>query len=198
MNPAGNGLAYSTYLGGSGVAIGALGDFGYGVALDNSGGAYVAGAAYSADFPTTDGSFQTSTNATSGQSNAFIAKFALPSALSCQLTDIVNGPPKQIMITMQDVSPGLKTIQLTSSTNATVAIPSFVAGTTSPVVVTATKINQSESSDVAFTISSMSGATASCDPVDYTATIEKGPRFIPSGNLAAPNITFVSSTARRG
>ena len=96
-------------------------------------------------------------------------------ALSCQLTGIVNGPPKQIMITMQAVSPGLDTIQLTSSANATVAIPSFVAGTTSPVIVTATKINQSESSDVAFTISSMSGATASCDPVDYTATIEKGP-----------------------
>jgi len=95
--------------------------------------------------------------------------------LSCQLTGVVNGPPKQIKITMQAESPGLKTIQLTSSTNATVAIPSFVAGTTSPVVVTATKVNQAETSDVAFTISSVSGATASCDPVDYTATIEKGP-----------------------
>jgi len=95
--------------------------------------------------------------------------------LSCQLTGVVNGPPKQIKITMQAASPGLKTIQLTSSANATVAIPSFAVGTTSPVVVTATKINQTASSDVAFTISSESGATASCDPVDYTATIEKGP-----------------------
>ena len=67
-------------------------------------------------------------------------------ALSCQLTGIVNGPPKQIKITMQAVSPGLKTIQLTSSTNATVDVPSFVTGTTSPVIVTATKINQSPGS----------------------------------------------------
>jgi len=96
-------------------------------------------------------------------------------ALSCQLTGIVNGPPKQIKIAMQALPPGLNTIQLTSSTNATVAIPSFVVGTTSPVTVTATKVNQAESSDVAFTISNTSGATASCDPVDYTATIEKGP-----------------------
>ena len=79
LNPAGNGLLYSTYLGGSGIATGALGDSGYGVSIDNIGNAYVAGAAYSTDFPTTEGSFQASTNATSGQSNAFMAKFEFAS-----------------------------------------------------------------------------------------------------------------------
>ena len=141
--------------------------------------------------PSSDQSFTTTISVTAGDTIDFAVGYGTDGgygfdstgvsavitqlALSCQLTGIVNGPPKQIMITMQAVSPGLDTIQLTSSANATVAIPSFVAGTTSPVIVTATKINQSESSDVAFTISSMSGATASCDPVDYTATIENGP-----------------------
>jgi hypothetical protein len=48
-------LKYSTYLGGgSGVD---KSDWGYGIAVDDSGNAYVAGLAYPVDFPTTDGAF---------------------------------------------------------------------------------------------------------------------------------------------
>ena len=48
-------LKYSTYLGGgSGVD---KSDWGYGIAVDNAGNAYVAGLAYPADFPTTNGAF---------------------------------------------------------------------------------------------------------------------------------------------
>jgi hypothetical protein len=53
LNPAGSALVYSTYLGGS------TGDFGYGVASDASGGAYVTGYTTSSNFPTTPGAFQT-------------------------------------------------------------------------------------------------------------------------------------------
>jgi hypothetical protein len=48
-------LQYSTYLGGgSGVD---KSDWGFGIAVDNAGNAYVAGQAEPADFPTTDGAF---------------------------------------------------------------------------------------------------------------------------------------------
>ena len=52
LNPAGNGLLYSTYLGGSGDDSAAA------IAVDASGNAYLTGDATSADFPTTAGAFQ--------------------------------------------------------------------------------------------------------------------------------------------
>jgi beta-propeller repeat-containing protein len=53
LNPAGSGLVYSTYLGGS--------DFEtiLGTAIDSAGNAYISGLTFSSDFPTTPGAFQT-------------------------------------------------------------------------------------------------------------------------------------------
>jgi Beta-propeller repeat len=67
LNPAGSGLAYSTYLGGSSF------DAGEGIALDATGAAYVTGYSdsYSSDFPTTAGAFDTSPN---GDVDAFVTK----------------------------------------------------------------------------------------------------------------------------
>ena len=56
LNPAGSGLSYSTFLGGSYL------DQGLGVAVDSAGAAYVTGETVSADFPTTAGAFDTSSN----------------------------------------------------------------------------------------------------------------------------------------
>jgi len=52
INPAGSGLVYSTYLGGS------EGNVGYGIAVDSVGNAYVTGTTNSTDFPVTPGAFQ--------------------------------------------------------------------------------------------------------------------------------------------
>ena len=68
LNPAGSGLLYSTYLGGSGY------DEGYGIAVDAAGTAYVTGHTYSTNFPTTAGAFQT-THA--GGNDAFVTKLRL-------------------------------------------------------------------------------------------------------------------------
>ena len=53
LNSTGTGLVYSTYLGGTGK------DYGYGIAVDPSGDAFVGGTTFAADFPVTPGAFQT-------------------------------------------------------------------------------------------------------------------------------------------
>jgi hypothetical protein len=53
LNPTGDTLVYSTYLGGSSL------EDGNGIAVDSFGNAYVTGETYSDDFPTTPGAFQT-------------------------------------------------------------------------------------------------------------------------------------------
>ena len=60
FDPSGSGLAYSTYLGGSGSF--GDGDQGFGIALDPAGRAYVTGRTASGDFPTTTGAFDTTFN----------------------------------------------------------------------------------------------------------------------------------------
>ncbi len=70
LNPAGNGLAYATFLGGSSSSSGAA-DYGAAIAVDGAGSAYVTGQTNSRDFPTTPGAFDPSYN----DDDAFVAKF---------------------------------------------------------------------------------------------------------------------------
>lgn len=68
LNPTGSALVYSTYLGGS------TGDSASAVAVDASDNAYVVGNTGSADFPVTQGAFQTTNHAASNGSNVFVTK----------------------------------------------------------------------------------------------------------------------------
>ncbi|MCW3095462.1 MAG: hypothetical protein JWL77_1080 [Chthonomonadaceae bacterium] len=70
LNSTGTDLVYSTYLGGST----SVGDEAKGIAIDNSGNAYVVGQVYSTDFPTTPGAFQSARNSDLGSTNAFVTK----------------------------------------------------------------------------------------------------------------------------
>jgi len=75
LNATGTALVYSTYLGGSG---GGVDDAANALAVDNAGSAYVAGSAGSADFPVTEGAFQTKNRAANQDqypgNNAFVTK----------------------------------------------------------------------------------------------------------------------------
>lgn len=57
LNAAGSALDYSTYLGGIRFERGNGEDFGFGIAVDSSGNAYVTGETESGNFPTTPGAF---------------------------------------------------------------------------------------------------------------------------------------------
>src|SRR6185503_5225659 len=73
LNPAGNALVYSTYLGGNSM------DAAYGIALDPVGNAYVTGYTYSTNFPYTPDAFQTHlacSNTVYVNANAFVSVVA--------------------------------------------------------------------------------------------------------------------------
>ena len=81
INATGSALIYSTYLGGTATGPTFLtntnpdGDSGLAIAVDTAGNAYVAGLAFSTDFPVTQGAFQATNGAASiAESNAFVTK----------------------------------------------------------------------------------------------------------------------------
>ncbi len=82
LSPDGTALSYSTYLGGSGLAISGDVDFFEGdsplrMTVDTAGSAYVVGTAYSTDFPTTPGAYQLTNKAAANfASNTFVAKLS--------------------------------------------------------------------------------------------------------------------------
>ncbi|MCW3100048.1 MAG: hypothetical protein JWL77_5666 [Chthonomonadaceae bacterium] len=73
LNSTATALTYSTYLGGS------MTEVAYSIAIDSSGNAYVAGLAFSSDFPTTSGVFQTTKPTTiiprTSYGSGFVTKF---------------------------------------------------------------------------------------------------------------------------
>jgi hypothetical protein len=81
LNAAGNGLVFSTYLGGDNE------DFGNAIAIDASGNLYVAGQMKSTNFPSTPGVYDTSAN---GYWEAFVAKLN-PTAQTLLFSTFIGG-----------------------------------------------------------------------------------------------------------
>jgi hypothetical protein len=82
LDPQGS-IAYSTYLGGSG------GDYGYGIAVDSTGSAYLTGQTTSVDFPVTWHAFQTAGGGTS--TDAFVTKLRPDGAAAAYSTYLGGG-----------------------------------------------------------------------------------------------------------
>lgn len=70
-----------------------------------------------------------------------------------------------IQITAQNKGSGLSSIMTLISKNADVSIPPFLLGTTSPVVVSATKVDPAKTSQVELEIEDLVGNVTTCDPV---------------------------------
>lgn len=122
--------------------------------------------------PTTVGLFNFTVTATDSNgctgSRAYsirISAAGCPSVPTLRLTAVISGPPVQIQITVQDTISGLRAINVLSAINATVSIPPFTVGTTSPVVVTATKIDQTRGASVTLEAINVAGCSTVGDPV---------------------------------
>jgi hypothetical protein len=91
LNAAGSALVYSTYLGGTG------GDYGYGIAVDAAGNAYVTGIAGSTDFPTTNPPTNCG-NCGSNNDGAFVAKLNPAGSALLYVTFLGGGTPYSIAV----------------------------------------------------------------------------------------------------
>ncbi len=90
LNPSGSDLLYATFLGGSGD------DRGKGVAVDDSGNAYVTGFTESFDFPTTPGTYDTTHN---GGRDAFVARLPIGAGRAYSISGHVhNGSGNPISV----------------------------------------------------------------------------------------------------
>jgi hypothetical protein len=70
-------------------------------------------------------------------------------------------------------------VTVTEASNASVDVPTYSPGTTDPVLVTATKLDQSTSSSVALQVIDQSGGITDCDPALISIGRESGvPRSV--------------------
>jgi Glycine rich protein len=82
--------------------------------------------------------------------------------LTCKVTSTVPGPPAQQQVTVTLPGAGLESIVVTEDVNATISVPAFTPGSTSPVVVTATKVTPGKLSQWAFDATDAAGNLVHC------------------------------------
>jgi hypothetical protein len=83
----------------------------------------------------------------------------------CQLIQVIEGPPKQLKIQVQDTDSGLSNVEILIQDNATVASPPIIEGDTGPVIIIATKTDQTKSARVELRVTDVMGNSITCDPV---------------------------------
>lgn len=87
-----------------------------------------------------------------------------PAPPTCPTT-VFSGPPAVATTTFQDTGTGLVSLVVTRSENADTVVPPFIPGTTEPVTVTSTKINQSLPARIEILATDGAGNVAVCDPI---------------------------------
>jgi hypothetical protein len=92
----------------------------------------------------------------------------------CPITLNDPGPPARVEVTIKDTGTGLAEILVTKSENADTVVPPFTPGTNDPVVITATKIDQSQRARVETRVTDLAGNVRICDPILLMVVRENG------------------------
>jgi probable HAF family extracellular repeat protein len=92
-----------------------------------------------------------------GQQHAFQAVTSAPACI----VSTSSGPPAQMSFSVQDTS-GLAQIAVSNAINASANVPTFVAGTTGPILVTSGGTNPAHTASVTLTATNASGVPSTC------------------------------------
>lgn len=87
------------------------------------------------------------------------------SPAQCPITLNEPGPPARVESTIKDVGTGLAEIVVTKSENADTVVPPFTVGTRDPVVLSATKIDQTQKARIEARVTDLAGNVKICDPI---------------------------------
>jgi hypothetical protein len=160
LTPDGFDLIYATRIGGHGN------DFGYAIALDPAGRAYITGQTASDDLPVVN----PLDRALSGDGDAFVMKIAevgSEAKPNCALTGTgtIGQGSSRAEITVRDSTNGLQRIRVLKAINALVTVPAFTVGTTDPVIVTAIRPDQTQLVHVELAVTNTVGKTIICTPL---------------------------------
>jgi hypothetical protein len=182
LNPTGAALLYSTFIGGSGFPFGSTnyyrGDDAMGLVIDASENLYVAGIAFSADYPVTKGPFQ-STNRAVGNSgsNAFISKLSLAGQIPAPIA------------TTTTLAPSASPATVGASVTFSVAVAA-ASGSTVPSGSIVFMVDGSTAATVSLSSGSASYSTTSLPAGSHTVTAnyEGSASFSPSSASAAETV----------
>lgn len=97
-----------------------------------------------------------------------------PTKPACVLQRTEPGPPTRIHVLAQDARSGIEKIEILEQANATVDVPSFSPGTTAPLNIVGTKINQAQASRIRLRVTDQAGNSTECDPVLTEVVRETG------------------------
>jgi hypothetical protein len=113
----------------------------------------------------------------SASSSFVLTVVADTTPVACKIT-FVGGTPRRVEVTATDAGSGLARIEVTTAVNIVVPVTmspaDWAVGTTSPVVITATKVDQTKPAQVAYVVTDRSGNRSSCDPVFLDVDREPG------------------------
>jgi hypothetical protein len=110
---------------------------------------------------TIQASFKNSQNVTVNSNTVTKTWSSGNSPTTCVVTALRAGPPQQQDVTVKDLD-GIASIFNVNVINGTVNVPAFTPGTTGPVVLTATKTNQSQRTFWEFDVKDSKGVTTHC------------------------------------
>jgi uncharacterized protein (TIGR03437 family) len=143
LNATGSALIYSTYLGGSGN------DYGYAIAVDSAGSAYVTGVTQSSDFPT----FNPLQAANGGNTDAFVAKIMQPAVPVINAGGVVSAATFGAQVAAGGIASLFGTGVATATAGATILpLPTSLAGSSVSVNGLATPLFFVSSGQINFQI----------------------------------------------
>ena len=128
----------------------------------NPGGVYIMAVCYRGP---AGGPFASTVDPSSCKYDAFKIRPPQAAPPICRLFQVIDGPPKQVQILVQDPTTGIEDITVDISTNATVPHSKLLRGRRGPDPRDGTKLDQSLAAQIAITVTTVSGFTLTCDPV---------------------------------